>query len=330
MKEETDQHMMALVAKYIEGSLSEAEAQALFEWTNQSDEHRNEFTNSLKIHQKMSHSSDRYNHAQAKNRFDAYVGSTPKRSLRSMWLRYGSVAAILLGVLLYTTLFTKNEVPKMTSVLVENSTEKQGEQLSLPDRSTIFLGEKASIEYANDFGTKDRAIRLHGNAFFEVQRDTLRPFRITTSLATIEVLGTSFYIDEASETGETVVSVASGTVRVASLRSGETTILTHGLQCRVDSMGQIVSEEVFVPASHEFWFVSDLSFENESVGDVFSTLSRYYGVEFKVADDELSKIQIVFSIDGASLDETLELLSIMLDASFTMHNDIVLFTKNVL
>lgn len=84
---------------------------------------------------------------------------------------------------------------------------------TLPDGSEVFMFSGASIEYATDF-TIERNVILQGNAFFQVKPNEQRPFKIKTEQLDIEVLGTSFLVEQ--NQAFTDIGVVEGKVKVTS------------------------------------------------------------------------------------------------------------------
>jgi transmembrane sensor len=65
-------------------------------------------------------------------------------------------------------------------------------------------------------GTQSREVYLEGKAFFSVQKDPQRPFRVHTGPVLTQVLGTSFWVEEAPG-GGVEVAVQTGKVEVQEL-----------------------------------------------------------------------------------------------------------------
>lgn len=76
----------------------------------------------------------------------------------------------------------------------------------LPDSSIVYLNSESSLSYPLVFDGKTREVHLIGEAYFEVAKDPLRRFIVSTAHQTqIEVLGTHFNV-EAYEKDEKVIA----------------------------------------------------------------------------------------------------------------------------
>jgi transmembrane sensor len=88
-----------------------------------------------------------------------------------------------------------------------------GEQRSavLPDHSIVELNTQSAVRIA--YTSRERRIELvRGEAFFEVAKDSRRPFIVSTEFATARALGTRFTVYRAPS--GTLVTVAEGRVLV--------------------------------------------------------------------------------------------------------------------
>ncbi len=87
-------------------------------------------------------------------------------------------------------------------------------RVALSDESVVLLEPFSSLKYPAHFTGEQRAVVLQGEAFFDIARDTMRPFIVYANETVTKVLGTSFRII-AFEGQQTVeVEVATGKVAV--------------------------------------------------------------------------------------------------------------------
>lgn len=91
----------------------------------------------------------------------------------------------------------------------------QGErrQVTLPDGSVVDLNTN-TIAQARLFADRREIELLQGEAFFDVQHDSTRPFIVQAGLGTITVTGTRFNVRRSTDSVH--VSVQSGSVKVQS------------------------------------------------------------------------------------------------------------------
>ena len=72
--------------------------------------------------------------------------------------------------------------------------------LKLSDGTIVYLNAESKLSYPVTFSETERKVHLVGEAFFDVQKDTTKPFIVDMDSLQIRVLGTEFgvraYTDE--------------------------------------------------------------------------------------------------------------------------------------
>lgn len=61
-------------------------------------------------------------------------------------------------------------------------------EFTLPDGSRVWLNGESRLKYPAEFSGPTREVALSGEAFFEVSKDSLRPFRVNMDNLQVEVL----------------------------------------------------------------------------------------------------------------------------------------------
>jgi len=98
-------------------------------------------------------------------------------------------------------------------------------EILLEDGTRVMLNRDSKIRYNKKFGTEAREISLRGEAWFDVARDTARPFLIDAGSAMVEVLGTSFNVNAYKENPIIEITVESGVVAVKAKQDLEEQII---------------------------------------------------------------------------------------------------------
>src|SRR5690606_7577189 len=88
-----------------------------------------------------------------------------------------------------------------------------------------------TLSFERPFRNDIREVKLEGEAFFDVARDTLKPFIVRTTQLTTRVLGTSFSIKANVDDEVVTVSVKTGKVSLHPVSADE---------------GQNIREEVLI------------------------------------------------------------------------------------
>lgn len=104
-------------------------------------------------------------------------------------------------------------------------------QVTLPDQSKVWLNAATTIRFPTRFAGDQRMIELSGEAYFEVQADVSRPFRVKVNNTVVEVLGTHFNIMAYSDEPEMNTTLLEGKVKVTGAR--DSVLLAPGQQAIV-------------------------------------------------------------------------------------------------
>lgn len=239
--------------------------------------------------------------------------------------RAGAQVAISSGKVVYDKKIEENVGEEKEDVLVyDRITIPRGAglyRISLNDGSVVWLNSDSRLEYPGKFARGERRVRVTGEAFFEVARDTMRPFVVETGRQAVTVLGTKFNVSAYPSEPE-LTTLASGKVKVVPVHGMGEVVLSPGEQSvlgvGVDSLRvcQVNVSDVVA------WKDGMISIENMALSEVLKVVSRAYDVDFETGSLPGEDIILRGSI---SSDETLEVflavLSKVADVKFKMNAD---------
>ena len=220
-------------------------------------------------------------------------------------LPYLRVAASILLVLaigiptLYYGVFKNKDTATVKSLYSESGVTT----VDLPDGSRVFLNEGAEISYPTVF-KQERAVKLKGEAFFEVMSDPVNPFIVRSGKVVVSVLGTSFNVKQRTLASGVEVYVKTGKVRMAIDESGQFITL------ETEEMGQ--ADELNLSRTRQenpnyiSWKTKDFKFVDADLKDVLLELEESYHVLIHTEGVELTDMQITTSYKEQSIDAILE------------------------
>lgn len=229
------------------------------------------------------------------------------------------VLALGTGIAVYLTQLQEPEINYIT----KSTKRGQKATVTLSDGSIVRLNSESSITYPEIFASLDtRAIKLTGEAFFDVQRNPEKPFIIRSGGVLTTVLGTSFNIAAFPEVDEIEVTVATGRVKVES-NSDLVTELIPGQQASFSKLKKaLVVSEVDVE-KYMAWKDGVIHFPNISFLEASKILERWYDVEFAFDHPELKKCRIKGKFQSGSLDDILSNLMYFMDFNYDLTNKTV-------
>lgn len=197
----------------------------------------------------------------------------------SQSLRYWVAAAVLLVVVSVLTLMQYQGADQSLRYMTKNGENRVYE---LPDGSSVHLNNASEVKVENHFGISERRVKLTGEAFFEIKRDTI-PFVVATANAEIRVLGTSFYVQSIAQ--ETKVVVSRGTVAFLNRdKNTEPNIILTANQashCAGDMPAQ-PPQEVDATAFLG-WREGKLIYKERNLAEIILDLERTYDISIETS-----------------------------------------------
>ena len=127
-------------------------------------------------------------------------------------LRAAVVVGLISGLLVIASRLWHTKQSHAYTVIATQNGEQKG--VTLPDGSRLTLNAGTTLYVYNDFSGTRRIDLVDGEVFFDVKRDTLRPFQIHNNDFTVSVLGTSFSVSAYAGLKKFAVGVVTGKVSV--------------------------------------------------------------------------------------------------------------------
>ncbi len=210
-------------------------------------------------------------------------------SLSESWAYALRVAAILFIPFLFTWLFsdfsqTPQTIESPRVVAIETPAGVKRTTV-LPDGSKVILNARSSITYDSGFRENKREIVLVGEAFFEVAKDSLRPFTVHSGNLSTTALGTSFNIYYRPDRDITEVSLATGVVQVVAkdkIRDVKATKLQPGERLNYHIQEASFRTDHFDTLETLAWKEGILYFKKAGIEQVIQKLEDWYGVKIAI------------------------------------------------
>lgn len=139
---------------------------------------------------------------------------------RKMIVCVGGIAASILMLLAVRYLYNQemyNDIEGRTTTL--EAPEGQYFSIMLEDGTKVWLNGGSTMEYPPVFKRTVRAVKISGEAMFEVRHDAKRPFVVETFASRIEVTGTKFNVIADKDFDLFSTTLVEGKIKVISLRN---------------------------------------------------------------------------------------------------------------
>lgn len=232
-----------------------------------------------------------------------------KRKSGMFWM-YGVAASLLLiaGVLLY-----KYNTLEKSIVYIVCTGNQDKNILALNDGTKVKLGAGSKLTYPGEFPSDERIVQLEGQAFFDVAKDSERPFSVEISNVIVTALGTSFEVfhDKHNNTIETIL--LSGEIKVEYQDSiseeSKSEVVYPNQKLTVSLENGEVNIQTENADKYSAWRnYNGLDFTDEKLSVIIPRLEYWYGCQIVYDKDEIFDERFTFKIKNESLDRILNLI----------------------
>lgn len=232
------------------------------------------------------------------------------------------VLGILLSYLIGTGFFT-GEIPENKLAVFEDFYSPAGvkSSLTMSDGSKVILNSGSHLRYLKKFESDQRVVELDGEAFFEVAKDSTRPFKVKSGIVTTTAIGTSFNVK--AYRGQSIdVSLTTGEVEVA-VDFGNETLMTllPGEAASIDIANQRIHERHFKEENVMAWTQKTIYFEETPFSEIKWVLENWYGVEISLYNVTEKEIYVSGKFKDQTLKNVLDGLSYSARFDFEIEND---------
>jgi ferric-dicitrate binding protein FerR (iron transport regulator) len=251
-------------------------------------------------------------------------GRQPSRKLLTAGnLRIAAAILVLFCAYPLYRYFAKPQAVNIeTTTLACNGTEP--ERVVLQDGTVVMLYKGSQITFPNTFQPGLREVSLTGEAFFDVKRDETRPFRIKAAKATVEVLGTSFSVNNNAQQDRVEVIVSSGKVRLSGIDLNNNVLLTAGMSGQCNS-GQKVAAQHNADLNQIAWKTKKLEFKNSNIAYVQAVFEKTYQRKLLLSSKEIENLQLTATFEQLPDEQVVEIIANTLGLSVShLNNDFVL------
>ena len=246
-------------------------------------------------------------------------------------------AAVLVPVLIAAgatlLLLDKNRVAgvdfyDVTEITLQSAGGEGSERFTLPDGSNVTLEHGSKLVYMSDF-VSDRRLRLDGEAFFEVARDTAHPFSVESEGVNVVVLGTKFKMKTYDGTSEAEVILVSGSVAVEIGEHRQE--LQPNDRLRLDKSTLSVTEHSQLgPGAIMRATGSDLCIEDVRIAEALGIAADYFGKKIVIEEEGLElqdRLNIILPHDMSFEAALASLSRLSENAKFEVTGDTILVSK---
>ena len=299
-----DEKIDELLAKHLAGECSDEETAVVGRWLAESPDHRKYLADLEWLWERspagLTPPAREVDTEAALQQVKKRLSAPPLRWQRgSFWMR---AAAVLLGVA--AAVYWWSVEPEPIHIAATDSALSD----TLSDGSVVTLERASGLTLAAGFNRRERRIRLQGEAYFQVARDTTRPFVVEVQDLEVKVVGTAFYVDNVTDPSKVTVYVTEG--KVLLLHQGQSLLLTPGMQATYDQRRRTLTRDATPPDqglpanSHRM-----LRFDATPLRIVLQKINSAYGTRISLKNPSLENCILTARYNNLPLERVLELIA---------------------
>jgi transmembrane sensor len=304
-----------LISKYLAGQCTPDEQQQVDDWIAASPDNKSVFdklknmwdeTGLVRPNTEVQETEAAWQKVKA--RIQPAAQKPQRRSLTYILTRAAAAAILIIGMVTFYVVNTSTQ--KGTLQMVEISTKKgEKRQLALADGTTVWLNAETTIKYPKTFDGNTREVFVDGEAYFKVQHNADKPFRVHTGDLVTQVLGTSFNVLAYPENETITVALDEG--KVALNYENQYMELQPGYKARFTKKEHTLIKTEII-SKHNQWRNNVLDFNNITLTDAAQTIERWFGKQVKISGTQIQNCRLTTSFNNPTLDEVLEIITSVL------------------
>ncbi|MDF2476559.1 MAG: anti-sigma factor [Sphingobacterium sp.] len=268
------------------------------------------------------------------------IESAPIRQIT--WQKWAAIAAVLValvaGGVWYYMLPTNDIIPQAMANIGQVYQTRKGEKktFELIDGSTVTLNSASKLEVSSDFNSELRLVRLVGEGYFQVAKNTEKPFMVQATDFDIKVLGTTFNVKSYPEepTAEAVLVEGSIEMKSKGLRENSVVIkpnqkitifknqdevLVNTNKGNKPTLSKLPIKEIAIenipamePNTAEIpdiaWKENRLEIVDQDFESLRRTLERWYDVDIELQGEQIKRYRFTATFSKENIEQVLSAL----------------------
>ncbi len=260
------------------------------------------------------------------------------------WKIFSRYAAIfILGILLSTSV-----------VLVHN---KYGDQNSfsqivevpyggksniyLADGTEVILNAGSKLTYNTNYGDKERAVKLDGEAYFKVVKNADKPFTVLTSDLMVKAYGTEFNVKSYAEEGIIETTLIEGRVGVQrnfklNSKISKEFFLKPNEQVSfhkaIKTIDKQKNAKIFISRNIDVkqftaWVDDRINMKSELLSELVICLERKYNVSIHFNEEELRELRFTGVLENETIEQVMRAIKLTAPIDYKIENRDIWLTK---
>ncbi len=195
-------------------------------------------------------------------------------------------------------------------------------QLTLADGTQVWLNAESELQYPTSFSDQERIVKMKGEAYFKVAKNSHSPFIVQVGEIAVKVYGTQFNISTHHQNKIETVLVEG---QVSILCRNQEKMLKPSQKATFHSdSGKVSIDEVNV-LPYTAWKDGNFIFQNEDLGSIMNKLARWYDLNVFYAQPQKKDIRFTGILERyKNVDELFHHFEKISDTHFIIHDSTVI------
>ncbi len=227
----------------------------------------------------------------------------------------------------------------------------------LPDDTQVWLNSESKLQYKDTFNDSIREVHLDGEGFFDVKKDSKRPFIVHTSGIDIKVLGTAFNVKAHSEEPTVEATLIHGLIEVVNqkelkapkilLYPYEKLVFNRNEKAgrditvsepsrSINKIGQLtpaisinslpknIADTAIIETS---WVYDKLIFEGDTFQELVVKMERWFNVKIEFRNDRIASYRLKGVFENETIEQALGELQLIAKFSYSIKDNVVIIDK---
>lgn len=297
-----------IIARVLSGEASSDDILHLSDWLNKEKQNKEEFrmlknywdaeisyTNSLAPEITMQ-----------KLRYKIAKLEQKKKISRFLFIFTPLAASVV--VLIIMSIFYFTDYKGGTKEYYSYITSNNKSEFTLTDGTHVILNKHSKLTYSNSFGDGSRQVRLEGEGYFEVNKDSTRVFEIKMDQASIKVLGTKFNVKANIDENLIEATLLEGSIRFEG--ASQKVLLTPDQQLVFNKQTTKIDVSNIQAETIVTWKDEINKYKSRTLKYLTTDLERKYKVKIVILNSNLPNVVVSGSFGSdQTIEEALNVIS---------------------
>ena len=322
--------------RFATGECTDDELNAVARWMKESDANAAEMLSLERVYREaqadamshreiekaLEHTHLQIEEREAADKRSANIAGTVGMPWLRRWIAAAAVVLVLVCAGLYTLREYKAAQPEVKYLLAKASAATPRRVL-LADGTRVWLNCGATLRYPEQFSDTLRKVVLTGEGYFEVAKDSGKPFVVEGTTLDVRVLGTVFNFRNGGSGRTSEVSLLEGAVKVSTDNGNSCVVLRPGQKASFAEGSRIVVSDVDARLD-AVWHTRVIPFEESNIRQIADVLEQLYNVKIVVAKSvDLGKTYSGEIQWNGSIETVLSLLQNTLPISYEVKGSVI-------